>query len=157
MNKLTYTAFAFAAILSTNLATAANGADDLEKDKMTKEMPEQIEPTQTGDIKPVMKQKMHKRQMHAKMADKKMSNMKMMDTNHDGMLSKEEYMAYHEQQFGKMKQTDGLVDLNAGKSMPSNSMKNKGDNNNSMNNKPIGTTTDNPNMNERDAVSGKKY
>lgn len=35
--------------------------------------------------------------------------MKMMDTNGDGMVSKEEYMAHQEKMYEKMKQTDGGV------------------------------------------------
>ncbi|HXR55339.1 MAG TPA: hypothetical protein VN858_00985 [Casimicrobiaceae bacterium] len=39
-------------------------------------------------------------------------DMKAMDTNHDGMISKKEYMAYHEMMWGKMKKTkNGMVDL----------------------------------------------
>lgn len=41
---------------------------------------------------------------------------KMMDTNGDGMISKEEYMSHHEMAYGKMKQTNGGVsmkDMNA--------------------------------------------
>jgi hypothetical protein len=61
---------------------------------------------------------------------------KMMDTNGDGMVSKEEYMAYHEQAFSNMKQTNGGVsnkDIESGAKT--------GFYQNSMNNKPIGTTS----------------
>ena len=51
--------------------------------------------------------------------------MKMMDTNNDGMVSHDEYMAHHEQMYGNMPQNE-----NGGVSYRS-----------SMNNKPMGTTT----------------
>ena len=36
---------------------------------------------------------------------------KMMDTNSDGMVSKEEFMTHHEQMYSKMKQTNGSVSI----------------------------------------------
>ena len=51
--------------------------------------------------------------------------MKMMDTDNDGMVSRDEYMNHHEGMYGKMPQNE-----NGGVSYK-----------NSMNNKPIGTTT----------------
>ena len=36
---------------------------------------------------------------------------KMMDTNGDGMVSKQEFMAHHEQMYSKMKQTNGGVSI----------------------------------------------
>lgn len=50
--------------------------------------------------------------------------MKMMDTNNNGMVSKDEYTSYHEKMYDSMKQENGGVSYK-----------------NSMNNKPIGTTT----------------
>ena len=44
------------------------------------------------------------------------SHYKMIDTNSDGMISREEYMSHHEMAYGKMKQTNGSVsmkDMNA--------------------------------------------
>jgi len=61
---------------------------------------------------------------------------KMMDTNNDGIVSKDEYMAYHEQAYDNMKQTDGGVSMKDMKSWVKN-----GSYSNSMNNKPIGTTS----------------
>ena len=44
------------------------------------------------------------------------SMMKMMDTNHDGMVSKEEFMKHHEMMFDKMKKNKmGMVEM---KDMP---------------------------------------
>lgn len=50
--------------------------------------------------------------------------MKMMDTDNDGMVSHDEYMAHQEKMYNDMKPGDGGVSYR-----------------NSMNNKPIGTTT----------------
>lgn len=61
---------------------------------------------------------------------------KTMDKNNDGMVTKVEYMAYHDRAYGKMKQSNGGVsikDIDSG-------VKN-GFYNNSMNDMPIGTTT----------------
>jgi Ca2+-binding EF-hand superfamily protein len=39
--------------------------------------------------------------------------LKAMDTNNDGMISKDEFMKYHEMKFAQMKKNkDGLVDIN---------------------------------------------
>lgn len=50
--------------------------------------------------------------------------MKAMDTDSNGMVSKDEYILYHEKMYDKMKQKNGGVSYK-----------------NSMNNKPMGTTT----------------
>lgn len=50
------------------------------------------------------------------MAHKGLFDSKVMDTDSDGMISKEEYTTHHEQAYGKMKQTNGSVsikDMNA--------------------------------------------
>ena len=52
------------------------------------------------------------------------SEMKMMDTDNNGMVSRDEYMKHHETSYGNMEQTEGGVSYKS-----------------SMNNKPIGTTT----------------
>ncbi len=74
-----------------------------------------------------------------------------MDTNHDAMVSKDEFLAYSETSFNKMQLTDGMIIL---KGKPVNKAE---QNESSMNNKPIGTTTDNANVNARDSVNGKQY
>lgn len=81
------------------------------------------------------------------------SELRTMDTNKDSMVSKDEFMTYSETAFSKMKLTDGMISLK-GKSRVN---KTNTDDTSSMNNKPIGTTTENPNVNERDAVNGKSY
>ena len=60
---------------------------------------------------------------------------KIMDENNDGMVTKVEYMAYHDRAYGKMKQSNGGVSnkvIDSGVST--------GFYNNSMNDMPIGTT-----------------
>jgi hypothetical protein len=76
-----------------------------------------------------------------------------MDTNKDSMVSKDEFLAYNELAFSKMKLTNGMISLKSKAKTNSKST----DDESSMNNKPIGTTTENPNVNERDAVNGKSY
>ena len=39
-------------------------------------------------------------------------DMKAMDANHDGMISKAEFMKYHEAMWSKMKKKNGMVDVN---------------------------------------------
>lgn len=82
------------------------------------------------------------------------SELKSMDSNKDSMVSKDEFLAYSELSFGKMKLTDGMISLK-GKSKPNKSK--SVDDESSMNNKPMGTTSDNPSVNERDATNGKSY
>ena len=48
---------------------------------------------------------------HMRMSHKNRMSSKMMDTNGDGMISKEEFMAYHEGMYSKMKQTNGGVSI----------------------------------------------
>lgn len=74
-----------------------------------------------------------------------------MDTNHDAMVSKEEFLAFSEASFKQMPLSNGVLMLNnqSGKHVEGNSS--------SMNNQPIGTTSGKDQVNERDAVNGKKY
>jgi hypothetical protein len=62
-----------------------------------------------------------KKNNHMSNSDKQM---KMMDTNNDGIVSHDEYMAYQEKMYGEMKPGDAGISYK-----------------NSMNNKPMGTTT----------------
>lgn len=61
---------------------------------------------------------------------------KIMDENKDGMVTKDEYMAYHNQAYSKMKQSNGGV---SNKDMESGVK--TGFYHNSMNEMPIGTTS----------------
>jgi hypothetical protein len=73
-------------------------------------------------------QRIDKKQSAKNMKKHDMSNkdnqMKMMDTNNDGMVSKDEYMTFHEETYNNMKPGEGGISYKS-----------------SMNNKPIGTTT----------------
>lgn len=71
-----------------------------------------------------------------------------MDSNKDGQVSKTEFLKFHEQHFDQMKQKNGTLNL---EKMDQDA------HNNSMNQKALGTTTDNPGVNDRDAVNGNKY
>jgi hypothetical protein len=83
------------------------------------------------------------------------SELKSMDTNNDNMVSKDEFLAYSEMAFSKMKLTNGMISL---KNKDTNSSKaDNHDYESSLNDKPIGTTKDNPRVNKRDAVNGKRY
>lgn len=83
------------------------------------------------------------------------AELKMMDTNQDSMVSKDEFMTYNELSFNKMKLTDGMINLKSN-AKSNTTVKPAGDDS-SMNKKPIGTTSENPSVNDRDAVNGKSY
>jgi predicted esterase YcpF (UPF0227 family) len=85
-------------------------------------------------------------------ATESQDNIKLMNSNGDSMISHDEYMAYYEQKFSTMKQTNGMVSLPDMKAHLS-TMPNRS----SMNNKPLGTTTDSKDVNPRDATNGKSY
>ena len=61
---------------------------------------------------------------------------KVMDTDNNGVVTKDEYMVYHDHAYDNMKQTDGGVSIKDMRSWMKSSYYR-----NSMNNKPIGTTT----------------
>lgn len=86
--------------------------------------------------------------------------MKMMDTNNDGIVSKDEYMAYQEKAFNNMKQSDGGVSVKGMQSHMkngSNASAPDDSNHSSLNNKPMGTTTGRTDVNSSDATNGKRY
>ena len=135
MNKLTYkhhlsssllaVALCFSAY-SVSAATTTSNTDDGSAIG-TSDTPQLKQQNKTTDTPTHNKTMSKKSRMHKNSAE-----MKMMDTNNDGLISKDEYMSYQEQKFDTMKQTDGMVNM---KDMRT------GANTNSMNNKPIGTTT----------------
>lgn len=71
-----------------------------------------------------------------------------MDSNKDGEVSKAEFLSFHEQRFDKVKQKNGLINLEK---------VDKDAHNSSMNQKALGTTSENPEVNDRDATNGNKY
>lgn len=102
---------------SANAATTTENKDDGSA----------IGTSDTPQIK--QKDKRMEKKANTKMMKKNTSNtsnseMKMMDTDNNGMVSRDEYMNHHEKTYGSMEQTDGGVAYKS-----------------SMNNKPIGTTT----------------
>ncbi|MEO6117770.1 MAG: EF-hand domain-containing protein [Methylotenera sp.] len=130
MNKFTCSILASALSLSAYSVSAATNTDDASA-LGTSDTPQIVQQNKTTNTSTSNKIMSKKDRMHKNNAD-----MKMMDTNNDGKVSKDEYMSYHEQAYSNMKQTDGMVnlkDMNAGV--------NSGSNKNSMNNKPIGTTS----------------
>ncbi len=72
----------------------------------------------------VMDKKNSTKTMKKNMSNSSNSEMKMMDTDNNGMVSRDEYMKHHEKTYGSMEQTEGGVSYKS-----------------SMNNKPIGTTS----------------
>lgn len=52
-----------------------------------------------------------KKMDHYRMSHKKRMSSKMMDTNGDGVISKEEFMSHHEAMYSSMKQTNGGVSI----------------------------------------------
>lgn len=71
-----------------------------------------------------------------------------MDSNKDGEVSKAEFLKFHEQRFDKVKQKNGMINLEK---------IDKDAHNSSMNQKALGTTSENPEVNDRDATNGSKY
>lgn len=71
-----------------------------------------------------------------------------MDSNKDGEISKAEFLKFYEQRFDKIKQKNGMINLEK---------LDQDSHNSSMNQKALGTTTDNPGVNDRDAINGNKY
>lgn len=133
MNKFTCSILAAALSLSAysvSAATTKSNTDDASA-LGTSATPQLIQQNKTADRVPS-----HKRMSKKNCMYKNKMSMKMMDTNNDGMISKDEFMTYHEAMFDNMKQTDGMVNI---KDM--NSGMRGSHNRNSMNNKPIGTTS----------------
>lgn len=127
MNKLTCSAWVLALCLNAPWAMAAEGTKELDSNMTTEEMPQQMEPTRTADDKPVVKHTTQKKHKHGSTMHKKTMDKSTMDKSMDMPMDKS---------------MDNSTD---------------GSNSNSMNSKPIGTTTDNPEVNPKDATNGKQY
>ncbi len=52
-----------------------------------------------------------KKMDHSSMSSKNRMSSRMMDTNGDGVISKEEFMSHHEAMYSSMKQTNGGVSI----------------------------------------------
>lgn len=79
------------------------------------------------------------------------SELQAMDTNRDAMVTKDEFLSYSEATFNEMSINNGVLMLHKRASKPAEG------NASSMNNQPMGTTNGKEEVNERDAVNGKKY
>ena len=99
MNKLFFALSAAAFVSSINVAVAADRQDAV-ADTVHEDMPATAG---TSGMK----------MNHGKgMMNRHGMDMKAMDTNGDGMISKEEFMAYHEAMYDHMKKNkDGMVDM----------------------------------------------
>jgi len=113
------TALAMTLMVSVIYATAATTSENKDDASSigTSDMPQIKEQNKHLDKKSGQK-KMNK---NMSSRDKKMQ---MMDTDNDGMVSREEFMSHHEKMYEDMKPGDSGVSYK-----------------NSMNNKPMGTTT----------------
>jgi hypothetical protein len=122
MNKLITSTFATLMCVSAFSVTAATTPENTDDGSVigTSESPQIKQQDKRIDKKATNKSL--KRNGSMSHSDQEM---KMMDTNNDGMVSKDEYTVYHEKMYDKMRQ-----EKNGGVSYK-----------NSMNNKPIGTTT----------------
>ena len=101
----------FNALLFASLSLAALSA--LADDKTnTKDSMEGLTQESTADktmVEPATGSM--KKMDHYRMSHKNRMSSKMMDTNGDGIISKEEFMAHHEDMYSKMKQTNGGVSI----------------------------------------------
>ena len=105
MNKLLCTLFAISMSFGAYSAVAGTASTDDASNIGNAESPQQMDQAEGKSSSGSMRKPMtHKSRMM------RHDEAKMMDTNADGMVSKDEYMAYHEGRFGKMKQnSDGMV------------------------------------------------
>ena len=123
MNK-TMTSLFFTVLLVSALPTSAATTQENAEDKNS------LGTSETPQIKQQDKRIDKKSSNKSMKKNNRMSNsdkeMKMMDTDSDGMVSRDEYMNHHESRYGDMPQNEagGGVSYRG-----------------SMNNKPIGTTT----------------
>jgi hypothetical protein len=121
MNKIIVNTLATAVFLSAFSATAATTTENTDDGSA-------IGTSQTPQIKQQDKRIDKKATNKSLQKNGAMSHsdreMKMMDTDNNGIVSKDEYTSYHQKMYDNMKQENGGVSYR-----------------NSMNNKPIGTTT----------------
>lgn len=105
-------------ISSAVMSTASAENVDSASDTSTSETPQTKGQNQRTDKKQSAKN------MKKNVMSKKDNQMKVMDTNSDGVVSKDEYMLFQEETYNNMKPGEGGISYKS-----------------SMNNKPIGTTT----------------
>ncbi len=100
MSKLIKTLFIASLIFGTYSALA-------EERTNTKDSMDGLTQDQTMEQPKSVKSKMN----HYRMSHKDRTSSKIMDTNGDGVISKEEFMAHHEEMYSKMKQANGGVSI----------------------------------------------
>ena len=109
MNKI-FTSMLTVALLSTAVgayaATDANTNKDDGSNLGTSDTPQIKQQDRRID-----KKSMSKSNSPSNDSKTMMESNKKMDTNSDGMISKDEYMSHQEKLFGTMKQTDGSVSI----------------------------------------------
>lgn len=110
MNKL------FTNMLTVALLTTAVGAYAATDANTNKDDASNLGTSDTPQIKQqdrrIDKKSMSKSNTPSNDSKNMMESNKKMDTNSDGMISKQEYMTHQEKMFGTMKQTDGSVSIN---------------------------------------------
>lgn len=123
MNKTITSVFFTALLLSAFSVSAATTPENTDDGSAlgTSDTP-QIKHQDKRIDKSYSNKSMKKNQMSN--SNREMKMMKMMDTDNDGMVSHDEYMAHHEKMYSDMHPGDGGVSYRS-----------------SMNNKPMGTTT----------------
>lgn len=110
MNKFTCSILAAVLSLSTYsvlAATTESNTDDASA-LGTSETPQLIQQNR----RTVDRGSRHTRMSNRDCMHKMKMNIKMMDTDNDGMISRDEFMTFHEKKFDNMKQTDGMVNMN---------------------------------------------
>lgn len=97
INALLFASLTFGALLALaeDKSNTKDSMDGLAQDKTMSE-------PATGNIK---------KMDHSRMSSKNRMSSKMMDTNGDGVISKQEFMSHHEEMYSSMKQTNGGVSI----------------------------------------------
>lgn len=131
MNTLMMSALAAMFAMSANGNPAGRTSDPPSNHLGNADSPQQVDQSKAASEKTARKTLVSASQHLLSKA-----NAKKMDSNADGLVSKTEYMAYHDQAYGKLRQTKGEVsvrDMQYGRTGTANRS--------SMNNQPIGTTS----------------
>lgn len=131
MNTLMMSALAAMFAMSASGNSAGRTPDTPSNNLGNADSPQQLDQSKAASDKSARKPVLSATQQQLTKA-----NLKRMDSNADGLVSKAEYMAYHDLAYGKLRQTNGEVsvrDMQYGRTGTAHKS--------SMNNKPIGTTS----------------
>lgn len=111
MNKLSLALCAAFSVCTLNIASAQMGNTGGANPAMGAEMKHE-QASEPGDTSGTAAPESGKKGMHKDGMHKGGMEMKAMDTNKDGMISKEEFMTSHEAMYDGMKKNkDGMVDV----------------------------------------------